>query len=237
MRRLLFAALLAAAPLASASAASLAAALLEDAATFRQALPAVAANASLSSDSAMLPVRLSRASGTTALTDAQGASLATPPDGDAAFARALLLAALGDQPPAPTLASLGCDLGRNDLGLFFFAHPDESLIVRRIGNATRCWVGVEPEIARPREWAVMRNGQLWVARIGRYDAHTNGWFPERLDIVRNGQRMLSLSVTSVAPSTQDLPPLLAPLSQPVAIPAVAVPAERPAPVSPRRLPL
>lgn len=237
MRRLLWAALVAAALPASSSAASLPAALIEDATTFRAALPAVAANLELQDGGPAQFLRFERGERPPSLTDAAGAALPPPADGDAAFARALLLAALSSTSPVEALAGLGCDLDRSDLGLFLFAHPAESVIVRRIGTDNRCWLGLEPEIARPREWAITRNRELWVARIGAYSGATNGWFPERIDIVRNGQNMLSLLVTSVAPAPRDLPPLPAAAPPAIASPTPALPTSTQRPSSPRRLPL
>lgn len=237
MRRLLCAAFVAAALPATVAAASLPAALLEDAATFRAALPTVAANVELMRGGLSQFLRLERGEHPPSLSDAAGTALPPPADDDAAFARALLLAALSSAPPAGTLAPLGCDLARSDLGLFLFAHPAESVIVRRIGTDNRCWLGLEPEIARPREWAIMRNRELWVARIGAYSSATNGWFPERIDIVRNGQNMLSLLVTSVAPAPRDLPPLPAAAPPAIASPTPTLPTSTQRPSSPRRLPL
>jgi len=76
-----------------------------------------------------------------------------------------------------------------------------------------------------------------MVRIATYADAANGWFPERLDVVRNGEILLTATVIAVAPTPRDLPPLLAPVANPIALPAPTVPSERTATPSPLRLPL
>ena len=237
MRTLLLAALLLAAPPALAARPTPAAALLVDAATFRAALPDVAANLRLERAGTQQVARLERPSAQPRLTGADGAELTA--NGSAAddFALRLLKLALSATPPAAAFAELDCRLPATHLGLFLFAHPDASLIVDRVGSLQTCWVGLETEIARPREWAVNHAGQLWMVRIATYADAANGWFPERLDVVRNGEILLTATVIAVAPTPRDLPPLLAPVANPIALPAPTVPSERTTTPSPLRLPL
>ena len=237
MRTLLLAALLLAAPPALAKAPSSAAALLEDAATFRAALPSVAANLLIAQSGSATAARLERSEGQLLLTGANGAAFTATGSAADTFALRLLRLALGATPPSAAFAELDCRLPATHLGLFLFAHPEESLIVDRVGSLQTCWVGLETEIARPREWAVNHAGQLWMVRVATYATNTNGWFPQRLDVVRNGEIILTATVTSVAPTPRDLPPLVAPVANPIALPAPTVPSERATSTSPLRLPL
>ena len=237
MRTLLLAALLLAAPPALAKAPSSAAALLEDAATFRAALPSVAANLLIAQSGSATAARLERTEGQLLLTGANGAAFTATGSAADTFALRLLRLALGATPPATAFAELDCRLPATHLGLFLFAHPEESLIEDRVGSLQTCWVGLETEIARPREWAVNHAGQLWMVRIATYATNTNGWFPQRLDVVRNGEILLTATVTAVAPTPRDLPPLVAPVANPIALPAPTVPSERTTTPSPLRLPL
>jgi hypothetical protein len=237
VRTLLLAALLLAAPPALAKAPSSAAALLEDAATFRAALPSVAANLLIAQRGSATAARLERTEGQLLLTGANGAEFTATGSAADTFALRLLRLALGATPPATAFAELDCRLPATHLGLFLFAHPEESLIVDRVGSLETCWLGLETEIARPREWAVNHAGQLWMVRIATYATNTNGWFPQRLDVVRNGEILLTATVTAVAPTPRDLPPLVAPVANPIALPAPTVPSERTTTPSPLRLPL
>jgi len=237
VRTLLLAALLLAAPPALAARPSRAAALLEDAATFRAALPTVAANLLIAQSGSATAARLERTDGQLLLTGADGAELTAMGSAAHTFALRLLQLALSATPPAAAFADLDCRLPATHLGLFLFAHPEESLIVDRVGSLQTCWVGLETEIARPREWAVNHAGQLWMVRIATYATNTNGWFPQRLDVVRNGEILLTATVTAVTPTPRDLPPLIAPVANPIALSAPTVPSERTTTPSPLRLPL
>ena len=236
MRPLLLAALLLAAPAAQAARPTAGQALLDDATTFRSALPAVAANLTINRNGRTAVARFLATESGSSLSDEAGRLLdagAASPD----LALRLLFLALDHSKPSDALAPFACRLSPNAQGLFLFAHPSESLIVARVGDLNRCWLGLEPELGRPREWAVQLDGLLWMVRIATYSSAANGWFPERLDIVRNGEVILTATVTSVAPTPADLPPLALTVANPIALPAPTVPTERASKPSPLRLPL
>lgn len=236
MRPLLLAALLLAAPAAQAAKPPPGAALLDDAATFRAALPSVAANLTLDRSGSASAARFVADTSGIAFTDAVGTALSVGPESSDLPLR-LLAGALDHRRPEASFSDLGCRLTPTAQGLFLFAHPAESLIVARVGDPKRCWLGLEPELGRPREWAIQLDGLLWVVRIAAYSEATNGWFPQAIDVVRNGEVVLAATVTSVAPTPADLPPLAAPAPNPIALPAPTVPTEKASKPSPLRLPL
>ena len=100
MRTLLLAALLLAAPPALAARPSRAAALLEDAATFRAALPSVAANLLIVRSGSTTAARLERTEGQLLLTGADGAEHTATSSAADSFSLRLLGLALGATPPA-----------------------------------------------------------------------------------------------------------------------------------------
>jgi hypothetical protein len=204
--------------------------LIEDIASFRSALGSVFANVVIVEGVDRTVARIEATPAGIVVTARDAAPVTWSATSGDDVARRLVALTLSTGDGAAQLRAWPCSLRPSVSGFMLFAGSGDETLVRRIGDPERCHLSVEPDIARPREWGIVRNGVSWLARAVTYSSASSGWYPSRVEVLRDGVVAMVVELRAVAPSADVLPALE---PEPRAAPAPAVPGR----ALPRRLPL
>lgn len=178
--------------------------LIDDASIFRGVLRP-AGNGLLATSSEAQPVRFRVDGSRLLLVDGRNETW-DPADAALSFEMRLIAAFLASDGVEDAFAALGFRLDETVLGMEFFDGAEGDVIVQRIGGS-HAWIHLEPGIARPRSFTIVSADRVFEARASEYGERGRGWFPTETEVVVDGQVVLTLSVTDLAPTTNDLAPL------------------------------
>lgn len=178
--------------------------MVDDAGHFRAALRP-AGNALLATSTSAEPIRFRTDGPRIVLVDGRN-EIWDPADQELDFEMRILAALLGSNDIEDAIESLGFRLDETVLGMELFVDSTGEVPVQQIGGAHAA-IRLEPGISRPRSITIVTGDRTYEARADEYGERGNGWFPTEASVAVNGQVVLTLSVTDLAPTTSDLAPL------------------------------